>query len=77
MLRRRPVSSISRVRPRKEPAKAQVTANAVCPGFIVFAMTADFPKVRRAQLEKIPLGRAGSPSDVANVVAFLASDDAA
>jgi 3-oxoacyl-[acyl-carrier protein] reductase/2-hydroxycyclohexanecarboxyl-CoA dehydrogenase len=30
----------------------------------------------QAQLKKIPLGRAGQPSDVANLVAFLASDEA-
>lgn len=62
----------------KEFARAQVTANAICPGFIDTAMTRAIPgTVYQSQLDKIPLGRAGSPSDVANVVAFLASDEAA
>jgi len=62
----------------KELARAQVTANVICPGFIDTAMTQGLPdKVYQAQLDRIPLGRVGSPSDVANVVAFLASDEAA
>lgn len=61
----------------KELARAQVTANAICPGFIDTEMTRGIPeKVYQAQLERIPLGRAGEPSDVANLVAFLASDEA-
>lgn len=61
----------------KELARSQVTANAVCPGFIETDMTRGMPEnLFNAQLEKIPLQRAGQPSDVANVVGFLASDDA-
>ncbi len=62
----------------KELARAQITANVICPGFIDTDMTRALPeKVHQAQLDKIPLGRAGSVEDVANVVAFLASDEAA
>ncbi len=62
----------------KELARHQVTANAICPGFIDTAMTRAIPDaIREQQLQKIPLGRAGLPADVAAVVAFLASDDAA
>lgn len=61
----------------RELARSQVTANAICPGFIDTAMTRGVPgHIRDEQLAKIPLGRIGRPSDVAAVVAFLASDDA-
>ncbi len=61
----------------RELARAQVTANAICPGFIDTTMTRGIPDaIREQQLAKIALGRAGQPSDVAAVVAFLASDDA-
>ncbi len=62
----------------KELARKTITANAVCPGFIETDMTRGMPEdLFNAQLDKIPLGRAGEPADVARVVAFLASDDAA
>lgn len=62
----------------KELARYQITANAICPGFIDTAMTRSIPeKIYQQQLEKIPLGRAGRPEDVANMVAFLASENAA
>lgn len=61
----------------KELAFKNVTANAICPGFILTEMTKAIPeKIFNQQLERIPLGRAGEPEDVANLVAFLASDDA-
>ncbi len=61
----------------KELARAQVTVNAICPGFIDTQMTRGIPDaIREQQLAKIPLGRAGQPADVAAVVAFLASDEA-
>jgi len=61
----------------RELARYQVTANAICPGFIDTAMTRGIPEnIREQQLAKIPLGRAGQPADVAAVVAFLASDEA-
>ncbi|MDR0416749.1 MAG: 3-oxoacyl-ACP reductase FabG [Propionibacteriaceae bacterium] len=62
----------------KELAFKQVTANAVCPGFILTDMTRAMPEKQfNEQLERIPLRRAGQPADVAKVVAFLASDDSA
>ena len=61
----------------RELARAQITANIICPGFIDTEMTRGIPDENyQAQLKKIPLGRAGQPSDVANLVAFLASDEA-
>jgi NAD(P)-dependent dehydrogenase (short-subunit alcohol dehydrogenase family) len=62
----------------KELARYQVTANAICPGFIGTPMTSAIPeKIYQQQLDKIPIGRVGRPEDVANVVSFLASEDAA
>jgi 3-oxoacyl-[acyl-carrier protein] reductase/2-hydroxycyclohexanecarboxyl-CoA dehydrogenase len=62
----------------KELARYQVTANAICPGFINTAMTRGMPEpVLEQYVASIPLGRIGEPADVANVVAFLASDEAA
>lgn len=61
----------------KELARYGVNANAICPGFIDTAMTRAMPRdVHAKQLEKIPMGRAGRPSDVASLVAFLGSDEA-
>jgi 3-oxoacyl-[acyl-carrier protein] reductase len=58
----------------RELAARNVTVNAVCPGFIETNMTAHLPEGARTELmSKIPLGRLGSPEDVAEVVAFLAS----
>ncbi len=58
----------------RELAARNVTVNAVCPGFIETDMTAALPEGARAELmAKIPLGRLGSPEDVAEVVAFLVS----
>lgn len=62
----------------KELAFKNVTANAICPGFIETDMTRAMPQhLYDAQLAKIPLKRVGQPNDVAKLVAFLASDDAA
>jgi NAD(P)-dependent dehydrogenase (short-subunit alcohol dehydrogenase family) len=62
----------------KELARASITANAITPGFISTDMTRALPeKIFNAQLDKIPLRRAGDPQDVANAVAFFASDEAA
>jgi 3-oxoacyl-[acyl-carrier protein] reductase len=62
----------------KELAPRGVTVNAVAPGFIETDMTAVLPdKVRDAMLSQVPLGRAGTPQDVAAVVRFLASEEAA
>jgi 3-oxoacyl-[acyl-carrier protein] reductase len=61
----------------KELGKRGVTANAIAPGYIETAMTGSLPeKAREEFASKIALGRFGSPDDVANVVAFLASDEA-
>nr|WP_298844542.1 3-oxoacyl-[acyl-carrier-protein] reductase [uncultured Clostridium sp.] len=55
-----------------------VTCNAVAPGFIQTDMTESLPnKVKDAMMSTIPLKRLGRPEDVANVVAFLATDEAA
>jgi len=51
--------------------------NVVSPGFIETGMTEDLPReVRDAYLARVPLGRAGTPQEVASVVAFLLSDRA-
>jgi len=61
----------------KEFASRGVTCNAVAPGIIRSKMTDVLPEeIKKKYLENIPLGRFGTPEDVANVVAFLASDDA-
>jgi 3-oxoacyl-[acyl-carrier protein] reductase len=61
----------------KELASRGVTANAIAPGFIETEMTGALPeKARSALLSMIPLARPGSVEDVANLVAFLVSDDA-
>ncbi len=61
----------------KELAPRGVTVNAVAPGFIETDMTAALPeKARDAMLATIPLNRPGQPEDVADAVAFLASDKA-
>lgn len=58
----------------QELASRNITCNAVAPGFIETQMTAALPaEVQEGWLRRIPLGRAGRPEDVANVVAFLAS----
>ncbi len=62
----------------REYASRGVTVNAVAPGFIETDMTAKLPeKVKAAMLAQIPLGRPGTPDDVAAAVRFLASEDAA
>ncbi|NQX13835.1 3-oxoacyl-ACP reductase FabG [Microbacteriaceae bacterium VKM Ac-2855] len=61
----------------RELARSQVTANAICPGFIDTEMTRGIPEaVHAAQIAKIPLGYAGDPTEVGKAVAFFASDDA-
>ncbi|MEJ2364058.1 MAG: beta-ketoacyl-ACP reductase [Deltaproteobacteria bacterium] len=61
----------------REVATRNVTVNAVAPGFIETEMTAKLSdKVKEAFLVQIPLGRAGRPEDVAQLVKFLISDEA-
>lgn len=58
----------------KELGKRGITVNAVAPGFIETDMTKDLSgAIRQSVIGDIPLGRLGDPSDVANVVLFLAS----
>ncbi len=63
----------------REMARHQVRVNCVCPGPTDTALFASFagPKLREALTKAIPFRRLGQPDDVANVVAFLASDEAA
>lgn len=62
----------------KELALRGITVNAVAPGFIETDMTEVLPeKIKEKTLENIPLNKLGKPEDVANLVAFLASDEAA
>jgi 3-oxoacyl-[acyl-carrier protein] reductase len=58
----------------REYANRGITANAVAPGFIDTAMTQALSENVRAELAKqIPMGKLGTPEDVANAVRFLAS----
>jgi 3-oxoacyl-[acyl-carrier protein] reductase len=62
----------------REVASRGITANAVAPGFIETDMThALDPELQEQMRSQIPLGRFGRPEDVAELVAFLASDRAA
>jgi NAD(P)-dependent dehydrogenase (short-subunit alcohol dehydrogenase family) len=57
-----------------------IRVNAVAPGLVDAGMGAPIladPEVRRARESKVPLGRVGSADDIARVVLFLASEDAA
>jgi acetoacetyl-CoA reductase len=61
----------------QEGARAGITANAVCPGYIATDMVMAVPeKVRESIIANIPAGRLGEPEEIARCVAFLASDDA-
>lgn len=60
----------------RELGSRNITCNAVAPGFIETAMTAELPEeLKQSALKMIPVGRIGSPADVANCVAFLASEE--
>ncbi len=60
-----------------EYASRGITCNAVAPGFIQTAMTDKLPEdIKKKMLESIPLGRFGTPEDVAEAVVFLASPQA-
>jgi 3-oxoacyl-[acyl-carrier protein] reductase len=59
----------------KELGSRNITVNAVAPGFITTEMTAGLPEaVRETMLAQIPLKKFGEPEEVAELVAFLASD---
>ena len=61
----------------KELGPSGIRVNSIAPGFICTAMTAGFSEEEsRAMAEETPLGRLGQPEDVAEAVAFLASDRA-
>ena len=61
----------------REVACRGITVNAVAPGFIETDMTEVLPeKIKEASAAQIPLGKFGKAEDVANAVAFLASEDA-
>jgi 3-oxoacyl-[acyl-carrier protein] reductase len=62
----------------RELASRGITANAVAPGFVLTELTQNLPEALLAQITAAtPLGRFGTADEVANAVAFLASDEAA
>ena len=62
----------------RELASRSITVNAVAPGFVLTELTQDLPEALQAEITaRTPLGRFGSPDEIAQAVAFLASDDAA
>jgi acetoacetyl-CoA reductase len=62
----------------QENAKAGITVNAICPGYINTEMVQAVPKdvLEKNIIPLIPVGRLGEPEDVARCVVFLAADDA-
>ncbi len=61
----------------REVASRNITVNAVAPGFIETEMTTSLPStVKESILSQIPMGKLGRPEDVAELVAFLASERA-
>lgn len=62
----------------REAGQHGVTSNVICPALTETDMTASMPEAQRRRIvDAIPLGRAGTPNEVAAAVTFLASDDAA
>ena len=61
----------------KEMARRNITANALAPGYIITAMVEELSEELQAQvLARVPMGRLGTPADIAGLVAFLCSDEA-
>ena len=61
----------------QEGARAGITVNAICPGYIATDMVMAVPeKVRESIIAQIPTGRLGEAGEIARCVVFLASDDA-
>ena len=61
----------------QEGARAGITANAICPGYIGTDMVMAVPeKVRESIIAQIPAGRLGEPEEIARAVKFLVADDA-
>jgi 3-oxoacyl-[acyl-carrier protein] reductase len=61
----------------RELASRAITVNAVAPGFVLTELTENLPDDLKAQItERTPLGRFGTTEEIANAVAFLASDEA-
>ncbi len=61
-----------------ENAAKGITVNAICPGYIATDMTASVkPEVLDSIIKQIPVGRMGTPEEIAETVAFLASEKAA
>jgi 3-oxoacyl-[acyl-carrier protein] reductase len=62
----------------RELASRGITVNAVAPGFVLTELTRDLPDALKEEITtRTPLGRFGTPEEVASAVAFLASDEAA
>ena len=62
----------------RELASRGITCNAVAPGFVLTELTQDLPEALKAEItSRTPLGRFGTVDEIANAVAFLASDEAA
>ena len=61
----------------QEGARAGITVNAICPGYIATKMVSAVPeKIRDSIVAQIPVGRLGQASEIARCVMFLASDEA-
>ena len=61
----------------REVASRNITCNAVAPGFVETNMTAVLSEeFKQSAVKAIPLGRVGTPNDIANAVCFLASEEA-
>lgn len=62
----------------QEGARAGITVNAICPGYIATEMVRaiDEKVLNERIIPQIPVGRLGEPEEIARIVAFLASDDA-